>query len=266
MNGAVQFFPRSMPRLALFLSWVLIPLAGLAQPHTWNPDANGDGAVETQDLLELLAVFGSSNFETITTASVFANDDPCEGLIQIEYLNHTYALVRNRNACWFAENLRVVQYANGDWIETGLNSSEWLSARSGAMAIYGEGNSRVYSGSEDEQANLQAYGRLYNYCAVVDPRGLCPAGWHVPSDLEWRAWEAADSDLQQLQALPGGGRNYGGFFGSGGESALFWTTTPADGDAIYRRVESGSLELTSGTTHRQMGTSVRCVWSTSAQK
>jgi hypothetical protein len=255
-----------MLRLALLTSLLWPPFAALAQPHTWNPDANGDGAVETQDLLELLAVFGSSNFETITAAGVFANDDPCEGLTQFEHLNHTYALVRNRNACWFAENLRVAQYTNGDWIETGLNSSEWLSARTGAMAIYGEGNSRVYSGSEDEHENLQAYGRLYNYCAVVDPRGLCPAGWHVPSDLEWSAWEAADSDLEELHALPGGGRNYGGFFGSGGKSGLFWTTTPVDGDAVYRRVEAGSLELTSGTTHRQMGASVRCVRSTSVEK
>lgn len=248
-----------MHRLALLISLLWLPFAALAQPHTWNPDADADGAVETHDLLELLAVFGSSNFEAIATAPPFASADPCEGWTQFEYLNHTYTIVRNRNACWFAENLRASQYANGDWIETGLSSSEWLSARSGATVIYGEGNSRVYSGSDDEQANLQSYGRLYNHYAVVDSRGLCPAGWHVPSDLEWSAWEEADSDLRDLRALPGGGRNYGGFFGSGGESALFWTTTPADGDAIYRRVEAGSLELTSGTTHRQMGASIRCV-------
>lgn len=257
-----------MHRFALLFSSNLLAIASLAQPSsTWNPDANADGAVETHDLLELLAIFGREDVSFIPlTPAIFAETDPCDGMTSWEHQGHSYEIVRNRNACWFAENLRSAQYANGDWIETGLNSSEWLSARSGAMAVYGEGSSRVYSGSEDEQANLQSYGRLYNYCAVVDPRGLCPAGWHIPSDFEWSTWEAADSDLQKLRALPGGGRNYGGFFGSGGESALFWTSTPTDRDAIYRRVEPGSLELKSGTTHQQMGASVRCVRSTPVEK
>ena len=41
----------------------------------------------------------------------------------------------------------------------------------------------------DEAQSLAAYGRLYNWYAVDDARGLCPAGWHVPTDGEWTALE-----------------------------------------------------------------------------
>ena len=72
------------------------------------------------------------------------------------------------------KNLAVSKYRNGDPITTGLSDAIWGSSTSGAYAIY-----------NNDAANNTTYGKLYNWYAVNDSRGLCPAGWHVPSDEEW---------------------------------------------------------------------------------
>jgi len=75
---------------------------------------------------------------------------------------------------WMAENLRVTKYNNGNAIPTGLSNTEWGNTTSGAYAIYN---------NDDDM--LEAYGKLYNWYAVDDDRGLCPEGWSIPSDDDW---------------------------------------------------------------------------------
>lgn len=129
-----------------------------AQPGgSWHPDADGDGEVWTQDLLELLAAFGGS---WPLRASAVPN--PCAAEGSVRYQGEEYAVVAIGEQCWFAENLRATRYANGEPLWANLSSPEWLSADVGAVAVYGEGAARVYAGSADERANLAAFGRLYN--------------------------------------------------------------------------------------------------------
>jgi uncharacterized protein (TIGR02145 family) len=85
-----------------------------------------------------------------------------------------YNTVQIGNQCWTQSNLKVSKYRNGDSIPTGLNNSQWNSTTSGAYAIY-----------NNDPVNDGLYGKLYNHYAVTDSRGLCPTGWHVPSDGEW---------------------------------------------------------------------------------
>jgi uncharacterized protein (TIGR02145 family) len=78
---------------------------------------------------------------------------------------------------WMAENLNTSIYRNGDAIPTGLSNAEWentINTQQGAWAYYN--NNASYA---------CPYGKLYNWFACTDPRGLCPVGWHVPSDAEW---------------------------------------------------------------------------------
>jgi uncharacterized protein (TIGR02145 family) len=75
---------------------------------------------------------------------------------------------------WMQKNLAVSKYRNGDPIPTGLSNATWENTTSGAYAIY-----------DNVAANNTTYGKLYNWYAVNDSRGLCPTGWHVPSDAEW---------------------------------------------------------------------------------
>jgi uncharacterized protein (TIGR02145 family) len=77
---------------------------------------------------------------------------------------------------WMAENLRTATYANGESIQNITDTLTWTQLSSGAWSYY-----------NNDVANEGLYGKLYNGYTAVDPRGLCPAGWHVPTDAEWNS-------------------------------------------------------------------------------
>ncbi len=97
---------------------------------------------------------------------------------------NVYQTVIIGNQEWMAENLRVTRYNNGDDIPTGLSNAEWSGTTSGAYAIYPNGS---ISGLDSDAEVVAAYGKLYNWYAVADSRGLCPIDWSVPSDADWTA-------------------------------------------------------------------------------
>jgi len=89
---------------------------------------------------------------------------------------NTYETVTIGSQVWMKENLKVSKYRNGDNIPTGLSDSSWMATSNGAFAVYD--NNPTYN---------THYGKLYNHMAVVDSRGLCPIGYHVPSVSDWNA-------------------------------------------------------------------------------
>jgi uncharacterized protein (TIGR02145 family) len=81
---------------------------------------------------------------------------------------------------WMMTNLKVTQYRNGDVIPTNLDAGTWQGTTSGAASNY-----------DDLASNVSIYGKLYNWYAANDSRGVCPSGWHVPTDSEWSTLETA---------------------------------------------------------------------------
>ena len=259
-----------------------------------NPsDSNFDGCVQLNDLLDLLSAYGDCGVEE----SAWQCGDP------LEYQGYDYETVQIGEQCWFAENLRAENYENDDEIPSGLNASQWMNSFSNAVAavaLYGEGSSECYDQSPDGNAcneawALNEYGRLYNWYAVDDARGLCPSGWHVPTDGEWMTmemalgmseaeansmgyrgsagtqmktdygWrETADIDgngtnSSGFAGLPSGGRYGNGWFGGAGSTGAWWTSSPT-GYGAYFRV----LSHTNGAIGRQeqtprTGWSIRCI-------
>ena len=217
----------------------------------------------------------------------------CGGASTVDFDGHTYDLVAIGDQCWFAENLRTEHYANGDAIPGNLSDSEWTSTSSGAQTVFGEGSSTVYDGSDDEVANLATYGRLYNWYAVDDARGLCPSGWHVPTDGEWMTlemelgmssseansigWRGTDQGAQLkssssdtpswdgtnvsgFSALPGGLRSASlGFFGSEGIDGYWWSASPIGTSFAWFRGLSPSDDVGRFDGSVVDGFSVRCV-------
>ena len=206
----------------------------------------------------------------------------CGGASTVTFDGHTYALVGIGTQCWFKENLRSDNYRNGDAIPGNLADGQWTSTSSGAQTVYGEGTSYVSHGSSDEVANLATYGRLYNWYAVNDARGLCPVGFHVPTDSEWTVLEnalggwsvagtalkssAADSppwdgsNTSGFSALPGGNRyNSNGDFYYLGYIGFWWSSSPSGSDAWYRDLGSGSSNVFRSSANVRDGFSVRCV-------
>ncbi len=159
----------------------------------------------------------------------------------VSYQGYDYATVLIGEQCWFAENLRSENYENGDAIPANLSNSEWQYTGSGAVAVYGEGSSTCYHHSPDGDAcdetwSINEYGRLYNWYAVVDGRGLCPSGWHVPTDGEWMTMEMA-LGMSEAEANGSGWRgsnqgtqmktDYGWYSGGNGTNSSGFSGLPA---------------------------------------
>ena len=79
---------------------------------------------------------------------------------------------------WKSKNLDVAFYRNGDAIPQVTDDAEWAALTTGAWCYY-----------NNDSTLGKTYGKLYNWYAVNDPRGLAPRGWHIPSDAEWTTLE-----------------------------------------------------------------------------
>jgi len=91
-----------------------------------------------------------------------------------------YNTVTIGDQVWMAENLKTTRFLNGD--EIGTTTPANLEIVFAPDPIY----QWAYDGNEK---NADKYGRLYTWYAVIDPRGICPVGWHLPSDAEWTIME-----------------------------------------------------------------------------
>ena len=78
---------------------------------------------------------------------------------------------------WMAENLNVATFRNGDPIPQAKTAEEWAKASQNKQPAWCYYN--------NDPVNGKKYGKLYNWYAVNDPRGLAPAGYHIPTDAEW---------------------------------------------------------------------------------
>ena len=182
---------------------------------------------------------------------------------------NTYNTVLLGEQCWMRENLRTTRYADGVAIEQGTSTD----------------NSTPYRYTPNEDAgNVATYGYLYNWPAVMhgasssssNPSGVlgvCPTGWHVPSDAEWTqlvdylktqyayicgssfsnvakslasttGWEEAtgdcrvgvdpiDNNATGFGMLPAG--LYNGSYGDFGEFAYYWSTTQYNASRAWFR-------------------------------
>ena len=287
-----------MKQILLLLCAVALSLSAAAQTgnvETWNPDANGDGCVTTLDMLSLLSVFG--------LCSEWGSVDCPDSLgftcfDAVNFNNYAYQTVLIGSQCWFAENLRTTTYADGTVIPAGLTDGEWISTTAGATAVYGEGSSSCNNYSPDIDAcddaqSLAAYGRLYNWYAVDDDRGLCPAGWHVPTDEEWMVlemelgmseseanslgWRGTDEGAQLksasgwssggngtddfgFSALPGGYcAHTSGTFQNAGVNGYWWSSSPSAYYFWSRSLSHDESGISRFYNFPRYGFSVRCV-------
>jgi transcriptional regulator CtsR len=105
---------------------------------------------------------------------------------------NTYQTVDICNQFWTKTNLNVSKYRNGDIIPQVTDTGEWHGLTTGAWCYYG-----------NDSANGIVYGKLYNWYAVVDPRGLAPLGYHIPTKEEWNVLNACP-ESSGFTGLPGG--------------------------------------------------------------
>ena len=100
----------------------------------------------------------------------------CPSTIQ-DASGNPYDTVQVGSQCWMKQNLRTGQYRNGEAIAAMAHTS--------VEYITGAPDIKAWLRIDDQNWNESQLGRLYTHGVVSDTRGLCPAGWHVPSDAEW---------------------------------------------------------------------------------
>jgi len=89
----------------------------------------------------------------------------------------TYTTVKIGTQEWMSENLDVATFRNGDSIPQARSRAEWWQA--------GQEGKPVWCYYNNDPVMGKSYGKLYNWYAINDSRGLAPSGWHVPNDKEW---------------------------------------------------------------------------------
>jgi uncharacterized protein (TIGR02145 family) len=176
---------------------------------------------------------------------------------------------------WMSVNLNVSKFRDGSPIPKVTDASNWMSTATPAYCYY----------NNDSLTNSATFGKLYNWAAVNDKRGLCPTGWHVPSLNEWKILEAtlgganvaggkmktvgnkhwdnpnvSASNSSGFKGLPGGYRFFNGNFGSINSYGLWWSSTEVDGSsAWYKYLFNSMSSLVSSSNFKQYGFSVRCI-------
>jgi uncharacterized protein (TIGR02145 family) len=186
-----------------------------------------------------------------------------------------------------AENLKVTHYSDGTEIPLVESTSEWDTQ---GITV------KAYCFYENSSTYRDLYGALYTWAAAMNGaesstanpsgvQGVCPSGWHLPSDTEWTEltdhlgglgiaggklkeagtthWNSPNTGATNesgFTALPGGGRYGNGVFNDVGNSAEFWVATE-DGsvNAWARNIIYNSAAVNRLGYYKSPGFSVRCV-------
>lgn len=178
---------------------------------------------------------------------------------------------------WMRENLRVSKYNDGSTIRHVYEKEAWAKMESGAWTYHIGDDGKVY-------------GKLYNWYAVNDKRGICPKGWHVPTDKEWNIminrfkgihlagaklkstatvpddhprWigpNANATDQSDFSAIPGGIITPDGEFKFLGSFGAYWTNSETHGENAWKYGMSyNDTKIYRHRRSKKYGYSVRCV-------
>jgi uncharacterized protein (TIGR02145 family) len=251
---------------------------------TWNPSIISTATAGTTEYTFTpdegqCAIKVKMNIEVVTNPDVISD---VEG--------NMYKTVKIGDQWWMAENLKVTKYRNGDLIGTTTPVTLDISAESIPKYQW------AYNGNE---SMVDTYGRYYTWYAVTDSRGVCPIGWHVPTDAEWTTltsyltnngfgYEGSGSDIgkalaatsgwsidaiagnvgndQQsnnssgFTAVPSGVRNSNGTFHNIGFYDSWWSSSEInDTEVWYRRLYSYYNYLGRSNSSKKHGATTRCL-------
>lgn len=186
---------------------------------------------------------------------------------------NNYQLVTICNQTWTQSNLNVSHYRNGDVIPQVTDATQWANLTTGAWCYY-----------NNDPANGAIYGKLYNWYAINDPRGLAPAGYHVPTDAEWSTlttflggdagagdkmkatigWTAysgiTNTNSSGFTGLSGGLRSDMGPFYSVGSNGYWWSSSEYPTSSAWQlSLRYNNSGAGRGFSMKLFGFSVRCI-------
>ena len=207
------------------------------------------------------------------TYFIFSAFAQVKGVLKDTRDGKTYNTIEIGNQVWISENLNVDRFRNGDPIEEITSNEEWVQA--------GNNGTPGWCYYNNDPANGLKYGKLYNWHAVNDPRGLAPEGWHVPSTEECKTLINQQGGIGQaglkmkssdtwyggggynkdgFNGLAGGRRGKNGNFSSLGVYFFWWTSSKYNNEgADYCYLEKSKDSVKIELMYNERGFSVRCM-------
>jgi uncharacterized protein (TIGR02145 family) len=196
------------------------------------------------------------SFDDTTFRKSHKQKDQC-----VDIDGNVYLTIKIGKQVWMAENLKVTRYRNGQAIANVTGASSWA-----AMASSAEKGAWCYYNNDRNSDKI--YGKLYNWYAASDTRGLAPKGWHIPSNDEWielgntlggsaaaagkikttgtleggdGLWQAPNmsaTNSSKFSAVPTGERSEAGAFSGRALRTRWWTTDRWEGDGFNQFILS----------------------------
>jgi uncharacterized protein (TIGR02145 family) len=179
------------------------------------------------------------------------------------------------NQTWMNKNLNVDKFRNGDIILEAKDKEAWIKAEKEQKPVW------CYFDFDPTKGVL--YGKLYNWYAVNDPRGLAPDGWKIPSCIDFRElteeiglnpeklrsqkyWEINGTNSTGFSAYPSGDLNIQrqySIFGDKGTNTIWWTSSPSSADSPFvvemNMNRKGFMNVYEVYYPEKYGLSVRCI-------
>ncbi len=174
---------------------------------------------------------------------------------------------------WAVKNLNVSTFRNGDTIQEAKTNEEWVKA--------GEARKPAWCYYNNDTLAGQKYGKLYNWYAVNDLRGLAPDGWTISSAEDWTklmynlggaggagtkmkstsGWLEGNNgnNVSGFTGLPGGYRVENGIFKNIGSTGIWWSSTESNSLSAFDHYLMFSGSLGKSSNPKQRGESVRCM-------
>ncbi len=198
------------------------------------------------------------------------------GCIAIMESQEKMVTVKIGKQAWCVKNLDVTHFRNGMPIKEVKTDEEWISAAQNKQPAWCYYN--------NDPANGTKYGKLYNWYAVNDRKGLAPKGFHVPTDEEWSTLisflggdnvaaekmkivplsktKGTTKSPSGFNALFSGMRNSNGKFYELGTNAYWWGSTEVQGTSTrvwVRYINNRESKVDRTSLIKEYGYSVRCI-------
>lgn len=266
--------------------WSISPTPTIDDFKTELGTANKTG-VYTSELtnLEVEMKYYIQGYATTEYGTVYGLEDMFETLplFVTDYDGNVYQIVQIGRQYWLSENLKVTHYSDGTIIPLVEGNFAWEALTDKAYCYY-----------DNSTSNRDAYGALYTWATAVNGvgssnkkpsvvQGVCPTGWHLPSDAEWTEltdflgeYSVAGGKLKEIgtahwkspnvgatnssgfSALPGGFRSYYGSFNGLGSGTCFWSSNINAWSRSLSYYHS-EVKLYYYYPYKNPGLSVRCI-------
>jgi uncharacterized protein (TIGR02145 family) len=241
-------------------------------------------AVQVNDFIVRQSGITDSPEENTTYTFQFATNIPCLGMPTVEYEGQVYNTIQVFSQCWLKENLNVGTMIQGNEAMTDNGITE--------KYCYND-----QPDSCDKYGGLYQWDEMMQYATQQGAQGICPPGWHLPTDEEWQVLEGAvdsqygigdsawldsgyrgtdagtnqktnsgwyangsGTDLFGFSGLPGGRHFHDGTFGNVVFTGFWWTSAEVNNNfAWYRSLYYENPEANRNSTMKVGGLSVRCL-------